>query len=295
MPRRPQPSLAKCWCFTLNNYEQSDIDTITSFCRERCSYAILGYEVGAEGTHHIQGYLRLRVQSRLNGLKESCHRGAHFEVARGTWQHNRTYCSKEGNFEEIGEAAPAAGGSQTRDDLAREFATRFGESGRTGVELFRDAYPGVFAFSGHTLIRNFLSLAPLVERASCSCKWYHGLPGVGKSRMAHDALPGAYVKDPLTKWWNGYFLETSCIIDDFGRRGGIGINHLLRWFDRYKCYVEYKGGMLPLYVVSFIVTSNFHPRECFENPDGTPHDQLDALIRRVHVTHVLSYSPQGVL
>lgn len=295
MPRRPQSSQAKCWCFTLNNYEPSDVDTILSFCREHCVYAIVGREVGAEGTPHLQGYLRLRTQSRLNGLKEKCHRGAHFEVARGSWQHNRTYCSKEGNFEEIGDPAGGAEGKKGRDALATEFERSVSTGQRSGLVLFRDANPGVFGFSGHTLLRNFLSVAPVVARASISCKWYHGLPGVGKSRMAHDAHPLAYAKDPLTKWWNGYLLETASIIDDFPSRGAININHLLRWFDRYPCNVEHKGGMLPLHVVSFIVTSNFHPRDCFQNPDGTPHDQLDALIRRVSVTHVLSYSPSGVL
>jgi hypothetical protein len=110
--------------------------------------------------------------------------------------------------------------------------------------------------------------------------------------MAHERLPDAYVKDPLTKWWTGYMLESTVIIDDFGKRG-IGINHLLRWFDRYKCYVETKGDVVPLHAVHFVVTSNFHPKDCFENPDGTVHDQIDALLRRVHVTHVLSYFPPG--
>jgi len=110
--------------------------------------------------------------------------------------------------------------------------------------------------------------------------------------MAHEQLPDAYVKDPLTKWWTGYMLESTVIIDDFGKRG-IGINHLLRWFDRYKCYVETKGDVVPLHAVHFIVTSNFHPKDCFENPDGSVHDQIDALLRRVHVTHVLSYFPPG--
>lgn len=294
MPRRPQSTLAKCWCFTLNNYVQSDLDTILSFCRERCTYAIVGRERGEEGTPHLQGYLRLRTQSRLNGLKESCHRGAHFEVARGTWDHNRTYCSKEGSFEEIGDRPGDSEGKKSRDDLATEFQRSVTAGCRGGLEVFRDANPGVFAFSGHTLIRNFLSVAPIVSRAHCRCDWYHGLPGVGKSRMAHESLPEAFIKDPLTKWWNGYLLETTCIIDDFGKQG-IGINHLLRWFDIYKCHVEYKGGMLPLYVSRFIVTSNFHPRDCFTNPDGSVHDQIDALLRRVHVTHVLCYTPQGAL
>jgi len=47
-------------------------------------------------------------------------------------------------------------------------------------------------------------------------------------------------------------LEKEVIIDDFGP-GGIDINHLLRWFDRYKCMVETKGGMIPLIADKFIL------------------------------------------
>jgi len=36
------------------------------------------------------------------------------------------------------------------------------------------------------------------------------------------------------------YVRSDVIIDDFGPNG-IDINHLLRWFDRYKCLVENKG------------------------------------------------------
>jgi len=88
------------------------------------------------------------------------------------------------------------------------------------------------------------------------------------------------VKDPRTKWWNGYFGEKDVIIDDFGP-GGIDINHLLRWFDRYKCYVECKGGMMPLFAVNFVVTSNFSPYDVYKDKDGMPHPQITALERRL--------------
>lgn len=76
--------------------------------------------------------------------------------------------------------------------------------------------------------------------------------------------------------------EVTCIIDDFGP-GGIDINHLLRWFDRYKCLVESKGGMIALHVSKFIVTSNFPPHECWVDKDGVPHPQMDALYRRIEI------------
>jgi len=102
---------------------------------------------------------------------------------------------------------------------------------------------------------------------------------VGKSRLAHATLPEAYVKEPRTKWWNGYLCQSDVIIDDFGPNG-IDINHLLRWFDRYKCLVENKGGMVALHAINFIVTSNFHPRDIFKFGDEI-NPQLPALERRI--------------
>jgi len=83
-------------------------------------------------------------------------------------------------------------------------------------------------------------------------------------------------------------LEKEVIIDDFGPKG-IGINHLLRWFDRYRCYIETKGDIVPLHATQFIVTSNFKPEECFKDDDGGPHPQIEALRSRMKITHVIKY------
>jgi hypothetical protein len=284
--RRVRQSQAKRWCFTLNNYSDSEYGAIIAFAQASCSYACIGKERGENGTPHLQGYLICRVQHRLSQLKDKLSARAHLEVARGLPETNRVYCSKEGDFNEIG-VCPQGNGHKSRDVLAGEWNEAFG-GGRVAIADFGESNPGCYAFSRHTLLRNSLAAAVPRERPGIRVEWYYGQPGVGKSRLAHERLPDAFVKDPMTKWWTGYMLETTCIVDDFGKRG-IGINHLLRWFDRYKCYVETKGDVVPLFVDHFIVTSNFHPRDCFENPDGSVHDQIDALLRRVSVTHVSDY------
>lgn len=80
-------------------------------------------------------------------------------------------------------------------------------------------------------------------------------------------------------------LESEVIIDDLGPKG-IDINHLLRWFDRYKCYVETKGDIVPLYADTFIVTSNFKPEDIFKEDDGSEHLQIPALKRRIKFIHM---------
>jgi len=180
--------------------------------------------------------------------------GRHVESSRGTARQNREYCSKGGNFIEGGSINEGRI-STDRNETARSFmaAVRRGDK---GLVEFAGQEPHAWIHHGSNMLRNALSLLAPVERESIHVRWIYGAPGVGKSRLAHATLPEAYVKEPRTKWWNGYLCQSDVIIDDFGPNG-IDINHLLRWFDRYKCLVENKGGMVALHATNFIVTSIF--------------------------------------
>jgi len=166
-------------------------------------------------------------------------------------------------------------------------------------DRFIDENPSTWYGRGSTLLRNYQLAQRPSDRSRITVEWVYGPPGIGKSRYAHEKYPEAYIKDPRTKWWNGYLQEKEVIIDDFGP-GGIDINHLLRWFDRYKCYVESKGSMVALRAESFIVTSNFHPRDCFRGDSysyntslnvsdvcNREHVQLPALMRRIILKELL--------
>jgi len=266
------------WCFTLNNYvEEEDVPRITAWCEEAAKYWIIGRETGESGTPHLQGYVSLRRRGTFNYVSGKLSSRAHITRAAGTARQNRAYCSKDGNFVEGGEINEGRV-RRDKDAVGRSFmaAVKLGDS---GVVEFADSEPGTWIHHGSNMLRNALQLYPTVERADISVRWIYGAPGVGKSRLAHATLPNAYVKEPRTKWWNGYLCQEEVIIDDFGPNG-IDINHLLRWFDRYKCLVETKGGMVALYAKTFIVTSNFHPREIFKFGEEV-NPQLPALERRI--------------
>lgn len=92
-------SSAKSWTLTLNNPEEGDMSLLSS-CFEKYNGK---YIIGREGenfgsTHHLQGYVRLPKRFRpLEKFRDYplVSRG-HWEIARGSEEDNRIYCSKEG-------------------------------------------------------------------------------------------------------------------------------------------------------------------------------------------------------
>lgn len=123
-------------------------------------------------------------------------------------------------------------------------------------------------------------MVPL-PRPDVRVRVFYGISGSGKTHSAIEALgPDYYDKLPTSKFWDGYKGETNVLIDEF--RGEIGISHLLKWCDKYKCTVENKGGGVPLAATNIIITSNIHPKDWWKDLDNAT---LNAFLRRVTVTH----------
>ena len=120
-------------------------------------------------------------------------------------------------------------------------------------------------------------------RPDIKCYVFTGVTGSGKSHRAFEeaSLSGVdfYVKGSTTKWWDGYRGESIVIMDEF--RGLIGIEHLLKWLDKYPCYVEEKGGQLALKATTFYICSNLHPGAWYKDIDGLTYNALE---RRLNIT-----------
>lgn len=101
--------------FTHNNYKETDLAKLQA--ADWVKYGVVGKEVGANGTPHLQGYLRLQKQMRqkkaFDRLADLFEKRPHMEPAKGSAKKNKIYCSKEGNFVEWGDL-PKPG---TRTDL----------------------------------------------------------------------------------------------------------------------------------------------------------------------------------
>jgi len=100
-------------CFTLNNYTEEECQQFQDVLNnnlKHIEYAIIGKEIGANGTPHLQGfihyhhsYLKARdgTLTKWRSLIPALAR-AHMESAFGTDDQSRAYCAKENVFLEVG-------------------------------------------------------------------------------------------------------------------------------------------------------------------------------------------------
>lgn len=96
-PKQGTP--VKNWCFTLNNYDDAQVDHLKSLSIDNgLRYMVFGHEVGDSGTPHIQGYVQLIKKQRLKPVVEYLGgNGIHVSPAKGDELQNRLYCRKEGD------------------------------------------------------------------------------------------------------------------------------------------------------------------------------------------------------
>lgn len=92
-PNPKQCSPAIRWCFTLNNWTESQFEIITEkIVPKFCKYAIIAKECGS--TPHLQGYIELRAKGRPLNIF-GCTNAIHWEKANGCRIQNEIYICKE--------------------------------------------------------------------------------------------------------------------------------------------------------------------------------------------------------
>lgn len=91
-----QISPAIRWCFTLNNYSKEEEDSLRLICSNSSKYFIWGYEIGEEGTPHLQGYIEFKKKCRPISVIKN--KRVHWEKCKGTKDDNFNYCSKGGHY-----------------------------------------------------------------------------------------------------------------------------------------------------------------------------------------------------
>lgn len=90
---------SRAYTFTINNHTFEDLCDVVNLVAD---YIVFGFEVGEDGTPHIQGYVHFSNARHFKSVSKMLPR-AHIEVAKGSPIQNRTYCTKGGEYYEFGE------------------------------------------------------------------------------------------------------------------------------------------------------------------------------------------------
>lgn len=260
--------IGKKWCFTLNNYSDDDIQY---FMDLECKYIVIGREVGASGTPHLQGFVTFDKNKAFTGMKK-LHAGAHWERAKGTSQQAADYCKKDGDYEEKGILSQQG----KRTDL--EAACAMVKDGKS-MTAIAEEHPTTFVKFSRGLRELKLVLDKPYTPADLRGVWYWGPPGSGKSRRARFENPGAFLKSQ-SKWFDGYAGEKAIILDDLDTNV---LGHYLKiWGDRYACTGETKGGTVNLQHDVIVVTSNYSIEQLWKDDEN----MQEAINRRFKVEYI---------
>lgn len=197
------------------------------------------------------------------------HEHWHLEIAKGSAEENYNYCTKSGDFLELGEKPmtpkdKANLAIHERWALAKE--GRFEELAPESIKIYEYIYAKFQTVEDLPVLQN---------------EWIYGPSGCGKSSICREENKTFYIKG-MNKWWDGYMGEEVVVLDDFDPNHGNFLGYYLKiWADHYAFKAEIKGGSMVIRPKKFIVTSQYTIEQCFRLKDGEP-DQptIDAVNRR---------------
>lgn len=290
-----QESQAKHWRFTINfagadghrereEYSVGLRDRILQQIESgSLAYAIIGREMGASGTNHLQGHLSWKIKQRFNRTKTVV--GGRAWIAVSTYpKASAQYCKKENDYEEFGTPPITCQGK--RNDIAR-----FVDDARDGLSWnqLAETHPAVMikywnnAQKWHDGRRTWRSLDAW-EGPYVTYLW--GPSGTGKTHLAMVESDAILVPDNVwiscdntLQWFNGYAGHLSAIFDDMDQFPTQRLDMMKKILDKYPIQVPTKGGFVKWLPIKIFITSNID-FEDFIGPLQKQH--ADAIRRRIN-------------
>lgn len=197
----------------------------------------------------------------------------HLEVAKGTFEANVSYCTKEETrltgpwF--LGEA-PKQGDRSDIKDVKRKFDSGMG------------IHDIIWSASSYQSMKvaEMLNKYKKAKTRHVHVKWFYGSTGTGKTKTAIEECGDNdyWISDgaPLV-FWNGYIGQKYIILDDL-RPENIKFHQMLRILDRYPMTVNVKGSHVPLEAEYIWITAPCRPDHMF----GGLNEDVRQLTRRIH-------------
>jgi len=206
------------------------------------SYLAYGHELcPTTSKHHLQGFAYACSAKRLTGWKKTLPKGAHIEAIRGSFLENAAYCSKEGQYKELG-VKPMSDGLRRSDlelkDLVDadpsipivEHYERTENQTAMRYERFFERYR---EYKRMKIVQGDFSPPEVI--------FIHGPSGTGKTRYVHERDPFARRINQNLQWFDAYQASEAVVIDNLE----LPIHNkamFLEITDRYPFQVPIKGG-----------------------------------------------------
>ena len=290
----PGSRQSRRWCFTVNNPTREELAAFSQISdtaeQHQIVHCVVGREVGANGTPHLQGYVEFLNRKRMGGVKRIVMFGrSHLEPARGTPEQAGGYCRKDGSIVcDYGQ--PIRQGERT--DLTAAIETLR----RDGLDRMIDEYPETYVkyTKGLRELRAHLikKSGDFRKREMPKVHIFWGPTGTGKSRTAYERYPDSFVwsrPQNTHPYAYGYDGEKDIIIDEF--YGWLPYDLVLRLTDRYPVYVNAHGVTVPWMARNIVFTSNLNPNTWWEKTIPN----LKAFARRVDsIVHFESASTRSI-
>lgn len=272
---------ARSWVFTVNNYSADYIDRLKLLGeneRMPVRYLVVGREVGAEGTPHLQGCITFKDHKRRNAVSLLIP-GAYVAVARSV-VHARKYCTKEDPEPLIIDNLKQG----ERTDLHR--STDLVVTG--GVRALIEDEPHMYVryHAGFEKLEARLFL-PRDPEHPPEVIWLYGPTGTGKTRYVYEKTKELSLWPAMAtaKWWEGYVQQDAILIDDM-RSNFATFNDLLKILDRYPYSQEKKGSSIPINSKYIYITSQFPPHKVYCREKRAQEDIRQLYRRITKIIHV---------
>lgn len=265
---------SRSFCYTLNNPKQAEFDALKCI---KCKYQVIGKEIGEKGTPHLQGFIYFENARSFNAVRKTIRRW-HLEICKGNIEQNITYCKKDGEFIEIGEA-PKQGKRNDLDAIKNDIM-----NGKKVEDLILEQ-PNAYHQYGRTLSKiEDITMRKKFRTEMTKGTWIWGETGAGKSHMAFENYTPEthYVYPNDGGWWDAYQQQKIVIFNDF--RGEIKYNELLNIVDKWPYFVRRRNREpMPFISDHVIITSSLPPDEIYHNRNDE--DKIEQLLRRFEIIH----------
>lgn len=263
----PRSERARSFCLTWNNPGDDAETLLRSTLDRNASYAIVGREIGEEGTPHLQCYVQFKNARSFASVKASFPK-CHIEKAMGSGVQNFEYCSKDGDFWEIGQRP------RSKADASRETWSTILAMAKAGhTEWIEANHPRVWIHFS-TKLCSLRSTKGNVLDGELEHEWWVGPTGCGKSKSAWGFYEGSHYQKEINKWWDGYAGEDLVVIEEWSPGNSMTAQSLKVWADRYPFTGQIKGGTLQkIRPKKIIVLSNYEIGHCF--PEPRDHEPLE--------------------